>query len=79
MSVCGREDVVTEHGLQQRLEDLEGRYAFLDDTVQSLNGVIAAQQRLIDDLVRELEQLRETMRSQPRDPDGTPEPPPPHY
>jgi uncharacterized coiled-coil protein SlyX len=63
-----------------RLADLEGRYAFLDDLVHHLSDVIAAQQQRIDDLEEELRRTRETLKAGAGgDVADGPEAPPPHY
>ncbi|WP_426206263.1 SlyX family protein [Pseudomonas sp. TWP3-1] len=36
--------------LEQRVNDLESRLAFQDDTIQSLNDVLVEQQRVVDRL-----------------------------
>lgn len=67
--------------MQERLTDLESRFAFQEQAIQELSDVVARQQREIDTLVRELEMLREYVRN------ITPsmvaseaeETPPPHY
>jgi uncharacterized coiled-coil protein SlyX len=63
-----------------RLADLEGRYAFLDDLVHHLSDVIAGQQQRLDALEEDLRRTRETLKAAVPDAaaDG-PEPPPPHY
>lgn len=64
---------------ESRLADLEARYAFLDDLVHHLDGIVADQQRTIESLRDELRQTRESLKSaQHEGPEG-PEPPPPHY
>ncbi len=64
----------------ERMTDLEGRFAFLDDMVQELNEVVAAQRSEIDRLQAEVQALRELVRSRMQtQSDVTPEPPPPHY
>lgn len=66
--------------LEARLSDLEGRFAFLDDLLHHLDGVVTSQQRMIDDLRNELQQTRETLkRASFGSGPGQPEPPPPHY
>lgn len=64
-----------------RLIDLEIRFTHQEATLQSLNEVIADQQRQIMQLNREVEILKRQLRDMspsdiaaPRD-----EPPPPHY
>jgi SlyX protein len=67
--------------LEQRLTELETRFAFLEQTAQSLDSTVAAQDRLLaqlrrqyDSLYSELSQLRVGLQDDVRD-----EPPPPHY
>ncbi|QAX86566.1 hypothetical protein C2E19_23165 [Pseudomonas sp. DTU12.3] len=36
--------------LEERVNDLESRMAFQDDTIQALNDVLVAQQRVVDRL-----------------------------
>jgi uncharacterized coiled-coil protein SlyX len=63
-----------------RLDDLEARYAFLEDLVQQLEGIVAARGRELDALREELRRLRETVaRLRADQPEEGPEPPPPHY
>lgn len=65
---------------QDRIGDLEARYAFLDDQVQHLDAIVVAQRDLIDRLAEELRRVRESLETmRPDMPDGGPEPPPPHY
>jgi uncharacterized protein YaiL (DUF2058 family) len=65
--------------LEQRLTELETRFAFLEQTAQSLDSTVAAQDRLLaqlrrqyDSLYSELSQLRVGLQDDVRD-----EPPPP--
>ena len=67
--------------IEQRLTELEVRLSFLDSTVQSLDSTVAAQDRILVDLQREFQRLRDelggitaTLSQDARD-----EPPPPHY
>jgi SlyX protein len=67
--------------LEQRLTELETRFAFLEQTAQSLDATVAAQDRLLsrlrieyDRLQGELSQLRVGLQE-----DAHNEPPPPHY
>jgi SlyX protein len=66
--------------LEQRIIDLEARLAFQDDTIQTLNDVLIAQQRTVERLKAQLEVLarrQEDMQSRMGgDEDGAP---PPHY
>lgn len=64
----------------QRLEALETRLAFQDQTIDELNATITAQWRVIDTLVRRLDTLEQQLRSGAHIADpGTEPPPPPHY
>ncbi len=60
--------------------ELQTRIAFQDGTIQELSDVIARQQRAIETLQKELEELRCQLRAlQPSEVAGGSEPPPPHY
>ncbi|MFG3692735.1 SlyX family protein [Stutzerimonas stutzeri] len=66
--------------LEQRIIDLEARLAFQDDTIQTLNDVLVAQQRTVERLQAQLALLarrQEDMQSR-MDGEGG-EAPPPHY
>ena len=65
---------------EQRLADLETRYAFQDDTIAALNDVVVRQQAQIDMLIREVKMLRDHV-MQLAPPGGAPEEQeiPPHY
>ncbi|EQM75051.1 SlyX family protein [Stutzerimonas stutzeri] len=66
--------------LEQRIIDLEARLAFQDDTIQTLNDVLVAQQRTVERLQAQLALLarrQEDMQSR-MDGEGD-EAPPPHY
>ena len=66
--------------LEPRVADLEARFAFLDDQVQQLDALLTAQRDALDALHGEVERIRETLQSMRLDmPDGSAEPPPPHY
>ena len=45
----------------QRLTDLEIKVSFADDTLEQLNQVVIRQQKEIDWLLREVQQLRQQM------------------
>jgi SlyX protein len=64
-----------------RIEALEIRIAYQDQTIEELNAALARQWQEIDRLRREIRlienEMREAMMAGPGD--GTPEPPPPHY
>ncbi len=68
------------NNIQDRINDLESRLAFQDDTIQTLNDIIIKQQQLLDVLTTKvdllinshnqlIEQLQATVDSAP----------PPHY
>ena len=65
--------------LTERIEALETRIAFQDQTIEDLNATITAQWRQIDLLTRKLEQMEEQVRSGVQIADPATEPPPPHY
>lgn len=67
--------------LAQDITELQAQLAFQDDTVQTLNDIVARQQVQIDKLQRDIEslllqvqQLGDALRGSPAE-----EPPPPHY
>jgi len=61
-----------------RLEALETKLAFQEDTITQLNDALVAQQSRIDLLEARIGQLVEALRAL-EDGDDTPESPPPHY
>ena len=65
--------------ISDRLEALETRIAFQDQTIEDLNATITTQWRQIDLLTRKLEQMEEQVRSGVHIADPSTEPPPPHY
>jgi SlyX protein len=65
--------------LSDRIDALEARLTFQDDTIEVLNQTITAQWRTIDALTRQLAQINERLReAETRAPGATNEPPP-HY
>jgi SlyX protein len=62
-----------------RLEALETRLAFQDQTIEDLNATITEQWRVIDALTRRLTVLEEQVRAGSYIADPRTEPPPPHY
>ncbi|MEO6801207.1 MAG: SlyX family protein [Rhodanobacter sp.] len=67
--------------LARRVDDLEVRLTFIDDTVQALSSADAGQSQRIAVLERALRELRgemSAMRVAQAD-DSRDEPPPPHY
>ncbi|WIJ26020.1 SlyX family protein [Devosia sp. RR2S18] len=69
----------SQNELSERLETLETRIAFQDQTIEELNSTITAQWRQIDLLTRKLELLEEQVRSGSYIADPSTEAPPPHY
>lgn len=63
----------------ERLEALETRIAFQDQTIEELNATITEQWRMIDGLTRKLTMLEEQVRSGTHIADPSTEAPPPHY
>jgi SlyX protein len=66
--------------LAARLDALEIRVAYQDQTIEELNAALTRQWQEIDRLRRELTRLEAEPRAAPAGAlDGAPEPPPPHY
>jgi len=67
--------------MENRVTELESRIAFLDDTVQSLNDVIARQQLLLNKFERDLDAIKTHVKtlSSELPGQGTGDEPPPHY
>lgn len=72
---------MTDHDrLDDRLDTVEMRIAFQDQTIEELHKTIADQWRVIDGLTRKLATLEEQVRSAGGSiADPRHEPPPPHY
>ncbi|HEY0178526.1 MAG TPA: SlyX family protein [Dokdonella sp.] len=67
--------------LEDRLNELEVRFAFVEDTIGALNAAVAAHDRDLVELRQAFERLRgelATVRVALAD-DAREEPPPPHY
>jgi SlyX protein len=64
-----------------RLEALEIRIAYQDQTIEELNAALASQWQELDRLRHQMTLLEAELREAARGPvaDGLPEPPPPHY
>ena len=65
--------------LATRLEALETRVAYQDQTIDDLNMTITAQWRQIDVLTRKLDTVEQQLRSGAQIADPASEQPPPHY
>jgi len=65
--------------LGERIDALEARLTFQDETIETLNQTITAQWLKIDALTRQLAHLNERLREAEAAAPGANEPPPPHY
>ena len=68
--------------MQDRIEDLQVRFAHQELAIEALNETVAQQDRQIAELREELAQLRNMLRELKPSPlggDVADEPPPPHY
>jgi SlyX protein len=52
-----------EGDMESRVTNLESKVAFQDDLLESLNGIVAAQQQQIDLLQQQVQVLYDQMRS----------------
>lgn len=71
---------MTDTSMTDRLNDLEIKFSYQQETIDSLNDAVTKQWRVIDDLRRQIQRLEGRlveMASFQGDPDG--DPPPPHY
>jgi len=66
-------------GLSERIDALEMRVAYQDDTIEALNQTITAQWQQIDALTRQLAELRERLQDAERNAPGAVNERPPHY
>lgn len=67
--------------LEERLTELEVRFAFVEDTVTALNAAVTGHDRLLEKLRGEFDRMRDelgVMRTALSH-DTRDEPPPPHY
>ena len=65
--------------LGERIDLLEARLAFQDDTIETLNKTITEQWLKIDALTRQFEALRERLQEAESRAPGATDEPPPHY
>jgi len=65
--------------LSERIDVLETRLAFQDETIETLNQTITAQWIEIDKLTRQLAELKERVRETESNTAGPSNEPPPHY
>jgi SlyX protein len=62
-----------------RIDVLEARLTFQDETIETLNKTITAQWQQIDALTRQVEALRERLQEAESNAPGPANEPPPHY
>lgn len=65
--------------LSDRIDALEIRLAFQDETIETLNNTITAQWQQVDALTRQLAALNERLREAEANAPGATNEPPPHY
>jgi SlyX protein len=65
--------------LAERIDTLETRLAYQDDTIETLNQTITAQWKQIDVLTRQLAQLNERLQETEANEPGPGNERPPHY
>jgi SlyX protein len=65
--------------LSERIDALESRLMFQDETIETLNQTITAQWQQIDALTRQLASLSERLRETEADAPRPANEPPPHY
>jgi SlyX protein len=65
--------------LGERIDALEMRLTFQDETIETLNQTITAQWRQIDALTRQIEALKERLQEAESHATGPVNEPPPHY
>ena len=65
--------------LSERIDVLETRLTFQDETIETLNKTITAQWQKIDALTRQLIQLSERLQEAESRGPGAANEPPPHY
>lgn len=65
--------------LSERVDTLEARIAYQDDTIETLNETIAAQWKQIDALTRQIAALNERLQETESRSPGAANERPPHY
>ena len=65
--------------LSDRIDALETRLTFQDETIETLNKTITAQWQQIDALTRQLANLSERLQEAEAHAPGATDEPPPHY
>jgi SlyX protein len=72
-----KSDQLTE--LSERIDRLESRLMFQDDTIEKLNQTLTAQWREIDVLTRQVASLSERLKEAEANAPAPGDEPPPHY
>ena len=67
------------NALSERIDALEIRLTFQDETIETLNQTITVQWQQIDALTRQLAELTELVREAESNASGPVNEPPPHY
>jgi SlyX protein len=65
--------------LSERIDDLETRLTFQDETIETLNKTITAQWQQIDALTRQVATLQQRLQEAEARAPGAADEPPPHY
>ena len=65
--------------LSERIDRLETRLAYQDETIETLNQTITAQWKQIDALTRQVAELKERLQEAESHATGPANEPPPHY
>ena len=65
--------------LSERIDALEARLTYQDETIETLNQTITAQWLKIDALTRQIAELRERLQDAEGNAPGPANEPPPHY
>jgi len=65
--------------LRARVDTLETRLAYQDETIEQLNQTITAQWKQIDALTRQIAQVSERLQETEANASGPANEPPPHY
>jgi SlyX protein len=73
------DEMSARNDLAERLDRLETRVMYQDDTIEILNQTITAQWREIDVLKRQISQLKQRLEEAEAGAEGPRNEPPPHY
>jgi SlyX protein len=70
---------MTDKALSDRIDALEMRLTYQDETIETLNDTVTAQWKQIDALTRQIAQLAERVRQAEANLPAPANEPPPHY